>query len=55
MYFLSFAATTKKVVTKKVVIWRIPLNFKYRTIVDVDYFTDRIDEVKYISQFVNSR
>ena len=28
--------------------------FKYGTIVDADYFTDRIDEVKYISQFVNS-
>ena len=24
--FLIFAATTKKVVTKKVVIWKIPLN-----------------------------
>lgn len=28
--------------------------FKYGTIVDADFFTDRVDEVKYISQFVNS-
>lgn len=28
--------------------------FKYGTIVEADYFTDRINEVKYISLFVNS-
>lgn len=28
--------------------------FKYGTIVDADYFTDRVNEVKYISQFVHS-
>ena len=28
--------------------------FKYGTIVEADYFTDRINEVKYISQFVHS-
>ena len=28
--------------------------FKYGAIVDADYFTDRVDEVKYISQFIQS-
>jgi hypothetical protein len=28
--------------------------FKYGTIVDADYFTDRVDEVAYISHFINS-
>ena len=26
--------------------------FKYGAIVDAEYFTDRVDEVKYISQFI---
>ena len=28
--------------------------FKFGTIVEEEYFTDRVDEVRYISQFVNS-
>ncbi len=28
--------------------------FKYGAIVDADYFTDRVDEVKYINQFIQS-
>ena len=28
--------------------------FKYGAIVDADYFIDRVDEVKYISQFIQS-
>ena len=28
--------------------------FKYGVIVDADYFTDRVDEMKYISQFIQS-
>ena len=28
--------------------------FKYGAIVDADYFIDRVDEVKYISQYIQS-
>ena len=28
--------------------------FKFGTIVEAEYFTDRVNEVAYISQFVNS-
>ena len=45
-------AITKKVVTKKNRNMENP--FKFGTIVEAEYFTDRINEVAYIRQFVNS-
>ena len=47
---------TKKVVTKKIVIAVDSMEnpFKFGTIVEAEYFTDRVEEVAYITQFVNS-
>ena len=43
---------TEKIVTKKIVIMENP--FKFGTIVEAEYFTDRVAEVAYICQFVAS-
>ncbi len=55
---ITFAPTTKKVVTKKVVTRIITAHmenpFKFGTIVEEEFFTDRVNEVAYICQFVKS-